>query len=282
MPELPEVETVCQGLRNSIIGTSIDKIVVKKRMLRFALPTPDLFENMLTGHIITNVSRRAKYICIHLSNGHFLVTHLGMSGNFFIHSNSSDTPHNTKHTHIIFYLSQNKIMSYRDIRRFGYMDVIECTKLNHHRFFMHLGVEPFATQFTQEYLYALLQKSKIPIKNFLLDQKKICGIGNIYANEILWHCGIHPHCKAYMINEKQCSHLVYFTQTVLQKAIKAGGSTLKDFVNTHNDKGYFQHHFQVYNRGEQKCLKETCNGHIKRIITGGRSSYFCSNCQKNV
>ncbi len=287
MPELPEVEIVKQSLDRKIKYKKIQKVIIKNRNLRFKIPLN--FEKFLIKKIVKKVTRFSKYLIIHFIDGTFCLIHLGMSGTIhLIKKNKKSNFTNTsfyssvilpnKHNHIKIYFDKLKII-YNDPRRFGFFRLIKNRKeLNNH--FIHLGPEPFFKSFNLNYVYNYFKKKKKNIKSFLLDQKFVSGIGNIYANEILFLCQINPQKKANKLNKKECNKIIYFSKIVLKKAIKKGGSSIKDFKNTSGYNGLFQKEFKVYQRENLICLKKNCFGQIKKKVIGKRSSFFCNTCQK--
>ena len=296
MPELPEVETVMRGLSPHMTGAKLVKIEQNRDNLRF--PFPPNFAKRLTGKEVKYLSRRAKYVLVHLSSGELLMMHLGMSGKFTVNGDVSlgDNKVNPKHDHIIFHLSNGDVIRYNDPRRFGYMDLIEEGKLQSHKSFIDLGPEPLGNEFNEITLAekalikdkaGKIKKAKsTPLKSFLLDQRVVAGLGNIYVLEALFKIKLNPKTPVSVLvtktgkPTKKASELTKAIREVLQAAIKAGGSTLKDYAEADGSLGYFQHSFQVYGREGEACLAKNCNGTIERIVQSGRSSFFCPKCQK--
>ncbi|MEM7618948.1 MAG: bifunctional DNA-formamidopyrimidine glycosylase/DNA-(apurinic or apyrimidinic site) lyase [Pseudomonadota bacterium] len=297
MPELPEVETVRNGLAPVMEGAVITSVQQNRPDLRF--PLPQGFAKRLQGVQIQSLERRAKYILGHLTNNDILVMHLGMSGRFIIDFQEGNTPHAQKpggfiyhnsqrsiHDHIIFHLHNGARIRYNDTRRFGFMTLIEKSELDTHKFFHALGVEPLSKTFTPDYLAEKALQKNTSLKAFLLNQKIIAGLGNIYVCEALHMAGLSPKRKASVLATSKgkanvkCKALVEAIQIVLQKAIAAGGSTLKDHRQADGSLGYFQHSFQVYNRAGEACLRSKCEGSIVRETQNGRSSFYCNHCQK--
>jgi len=274
MPELPEVETVCRGLALHIPGQRITEVKVNRRQLRIALP--DNFENLLIGRTVTAVTRRAKYILIHLDNADIWLVHLGMSGNMVLHEAIPNEYR--KHDHIIVSLTPHFTLVFNDARRFGLMTLIPKAELESHVLLANLGKEPFDAEMTAVYFHATLQKSQSPIKLAIMDQRKIVGVGNIYACEALFRSSIAPERKASSLTQAESGLLLTTIQTVLNEAIASGGSTLRDYVRSSGDAGYFQHHFQVYGKAGEPC--PVCDTPISIIRQSGRSTFFCRVCQK--
>ena len=287
MPELPEVEIVKQSLNKKIIQKKITKVIITNRNLRFKIPLK--FEELLIKKIIKKVTRFSKYLILNFSNGSFCIIHLGMSGtihvieknnlNEFTNTsfyNSSGLP--KKHNHVEIHFKDLKVI-YNDPRRFGFLKFIENREALVDKF-NHLGPEPFFKDFNLKYLLKYLLNKKKDIKSFLLDQKFVSGIGNIYASEILFFCKINPTKFAMKLSKKDCKNIISYSKKVLNKAIKKGGSSIRDFRNTTGKSGNFQKEFQVYQRENLNCLRSKCQGRIKKIFISNRSTFFCNTCQK--
>ena len=287
MPELPEVEIVKRSLKKSIENKKIKKVIIKNRKLRFKIHPK--FENILKGKFIINVQRFSKYIILTLNNNSFCLIHLGMSGTLHILNNykkkvitnlsfyhSPNLPKKHNHVHIVF--DKFKII-YNDPRRFGFFKLIEnSSKLRD--FFSNYGLEPFDKNFNISYLRSKLNYKSKNIKNYLLDQKFVSGIGNIYASEILFLSKIHPKKIAMKLSKNDCKRIIHFSKIVLNNAIKKGGSSIRDFKNISGNDGNFQKEFKVYQRQNLNCLRMKCDGTIKKIFITNRSTFFCNTCQK--
>ncbi|MBT5230218.1 MAG: bifunctional DNA-formamidopyrimidine glycosylase/DNA-(apurinic or apyrimidinic site) lyase [Methylococcales bacterium] len=270
MPELPEVETTCRGIRPHIEQTQITNVTVRQPKLRWPI-TPSLKKH-LKNQTITGVRRRAKYILIDTSNGTLMV-HLGMTGTLSIVSPSIPA---SFHDHVDIALSSGELLRYRDPRRFGsihWSKNIEC-----HALITHLGPEPLSTEFTPDTLYLKSRQRKTSVKQFIMDGKIVVGVGNIYANEALFKAGIHPKRQAGKISLKRYEHLVEQIKTTLSEAIEAGGSTLNDFYNSDGKPGYFQFSHLVYDKANKPC--PVCKKPITCTKLGQRATYFCTVCQK--
>ena len=286
MPELPEVEIVKQSLNKKIKFKKIKKVVVRNRNLRFRIPTK--FEVFLKNKEVKKIARFSKYIIIHLSGDFFCIIHLGMSGTIhFVNKKKVKTTNLSfykplvlpnKHNHVEIHFQDFKIV-YNDPRRFGFFK-LEKNKQNLIKNFVNYGPEPFNKSFNLKYLISYFKGKKKNIKNFLLDQKFVSGIGNIYANEILFFCKINPKKKAMNLNIKECKKIIYFSKLVLKKSIKKGGSSIRNFSNISGKSGSFQNEFKVYQRGNLNCLRHMCKGKIKKNLIGNRSIFFCNRCQK--
>ncbi|QQG36688.1 MAG: bifunctional DNA-formamidopyrimidine glycosylase/DNA-(apurinic or apyrimidinic site) lyase [Micavibrio aeruginosavorus] len=278
MPELPEVETVCRGLKPALVGQEIVKADVRRKDLR--RPFPRGLKACLESSRIAGVGRRAKYILVHLDNGFVLVIHLGMSGRIVFQ------PHSYKpqpHDHFILHLSGGQQVVLNDPRRFGLVDLVPAAELDSHQLFAHLGPEPLSDCFSGPVLAAALQGRKTAIKLAIMDQHIVVGVGNIYASEALFMAGIDPAMPAGEVETKKVEALAAAIKKVLQQAIRAGGSTLRDHRQTNGERGYFQHHFMVYDQEGAPCPRCRRAGRkkarIARIIQGGRSSFYCPRCQ---
>ena len=273
MPELPEVETVCLGLRQTIIDNKITYAKNYRPNLRIAFP--DNFSEHLQGKIVKSVSRRAKYIIIRLDDDSVIIAHLGMSGKIIVYDNFQNE--RKKHDHAIIRFVDGKELVYNDTRRFGLITFSDWANLNKHNLIESLGVEPLEDSFDGEVLYKILQMKSTPIKNTIMDSGLIVGVGNIYACEVLFRTKINPSVKSNLISKKQAAVLAKNIKIVLSEAITAGGSTLKDYVQSTGDSGYFQYSFNVYGRKGEAC--NICSHEIKRIKQAGRSTFYCENCQ---
>lgn len=290
MPELPEVETVRRGLEPHLAGRRINHVDQRRPNLRF--PFPDEFPQRLMGHEITSLTRRAKYIFIHLSSGESWMVHLGMTGRFTINAaetvnaTSGQTGHNSgwplaePHDHVIITLDDGGVVVYNDVRRFGYMDLMPTDQINLHSAIKNLGPEPLTDEFSVKDLTKKLENKKSAIKMAMLDQSVVAGLGNIYICEALWRCGISPKLAGNMLGKKKLSLLVGVVKEVLEDAIEAGGSSLKDFRKADGELGYFQHQWDAYGKEGEACKKNGCSGQIERIVQSGRSTFYCPVHQK--
>lgn len=273
MPELPEVETVVLGLQERMVGREIRSVQLNRPDLR--IPFPPFFEETLEGKRITDVTRRAKYMLFHLEGGHKVLAHLGMSGTMRFAREDEYEPRT--HDHVLWELEGGEWFVFRDPRRFGLMTLIEPGEEATHPLLSHLGPEPLdMNAFTPKYLAQMLSKRKSAIKVALMDQELVVGVGNIYASEALFRCGIHPAQVASSQSNK-ADILVTSIREVLGEAIASGGSTLRDYVRSDGDLGYFQHSFRVYDRENQPCVH--CQTPITRMVQAGCASYACETCQ---
>ena len=287
MPELPEVEIVKQSLSKKIEQKRIKKVIIKNRNLRFKIPLK--FEKLLEQKKIKKVTRFSKYLILNFNDNSFCLIHLGMSGtihlinkhiiNKFTNTsfyNSPELP--KKHNHVEIQFNDMSVI-YNDPRRFGFFRFIDNPKELKKRF-NHLGPEPFFLGFNLKYLLNFFINKKKDIKSFLLDQKFVSGIGNIYASEILFLCKINPKTYAMKLSKSDCKKIIYYSKSVLKKAIEKGGSSIRDFKNTEGKNGSFQKEFKVYQRENQGCSRKNCHGKIKKIFISNRSTFFCNICQK--
>ncbi|MFZ3005649.1 MAG: bifunctional DNA-formamidopyrimidine glycosylase/DNA-(apurinic or apyrimidinic site) lyase [Phenylobacterium sp.] len=287
MPELPEVETVRRGLAPVLEGQRLSRVEARRADLRF--PFPEGFVQRLTGATIQRLERRAKYLMGVLDRGETLVMHLGMSGRFeiarpegtirpgeFVYASDPDP----KHAHVVFDTQAGGRVTYYDPRRFGYMALIETATLGEHPWFAGLGPEPLGPDFNAERLKDAFAGRRQGPKTLLLDQRVVAGLGNIYVCEALNRARISPFKPAGSIPAKKLPGLVTIIREVLAEAIKAGGSTLRDYASADGALGYFQHRFRAYGREGQPCLNDGCTGVIARETQAGRSTFFCPVCQK--
>lgn len=275
MPELPEVQTVVNGIKSKINKHKILRF--KKYISKLRYPIQKNLSSKVESSTVTTVFRRAKYIIINLSNNRSLVIHLGMSGRIII---VKDNKKKFKHTHFSILFNKNLVFQFIDPRRFGYIFVTETASLETHRFFVNLGVEPLIEQFNDRYLLNVTKNKKSPIKNIIMNQKYIVGVGNIYASEALFMSGIHPSRLGKDITKRDCEKLVRAIKSVLKKSIKLGGSSINDHTMVSGKMGYFQNKLYVYGREGSKCAKRSCQSPIIRIVIAQRSSFYCSECQR--
>jgi formamidopyrimidine-DNA glycosylase len=280
MPELPEVETVCRGLAPALEGRVLARIVQRRPDLRF--PLPENLPQRLAGRRVLAVRRRAKYILVDLDDGQVMILHLGMSGRLTV----SDTPLAPPgpHDHVIIETDAGTSVVFNDARRFGMLDLTAADALDGHPLLARLGPEPLGNGFDAERLSDALRNRMTPIKAALLDQTLVAGLGNIYVCEALFRARIAPRRLACTVAGRRAERLVPAIRDVLTEAIAAGGSTLRDYVRTSGELGYFQHSFSVYGREGQACPGCTCDiaatGGIQRIAQAGRSTFYCPRRQR--
>ncbi|MBN9556631.1 MAG: bifunctional DNA-formamidopyrimidine glycosylase/DNA-(apurinic or apyrimidinic site) lyase [Alphaproteobacteria bacterium] len=274
MPELPEVETVRQGLLPAMEGHRFTKVVTRRGDLR--RPFPKDFATRLTGRRVLRLARRAKYILAELDNGEDLVIHLGMSGRMSVSADADGAP--GKHDHVVMETDAPARIIFTDHRRFGLMTLLPHDGLDSDPLFKGLGPEPLSPAFDAAFLKKALAGKRTPIKSALLDQRLIAGLGNIYVCEALYRAGISPKKLAGSVSAKAITPLARAIKAVLEDAIKAGGSSLRDHKQVNGELGYFQHRFRVYDREGTPCPR--CKTPIKRIVQAGRSSFYCPKCQR--
>lgn len=289
MPELPEVETVRMGLEPALQGHRFTSVETRRGGLR--IPFPPRFTERLMGRRVKQLRRRAKYLLADLDSGETLVVHLGMSGRMsvyaegrahkfgqYVYKTAPPEAGHGKHDHVVMETDAPARIVFTDHRRFGLMTIAETDRLDEHKLFKGLGPEPLSDDFDAGHLAAALKGKKTPIKSALLDQRVIAGIGNIYACEALYHAHISPKRLAGKISAEGAKALTQAIKKVLRDAIKAGGSSLRDYAHTNGELGEFQHHFAVYDREGKPCPR--CKGTVKRIVQAGRSTFYCPGCQK--
>jgi len=272
MPELPEVEVVCRGLSPLLVGQRVSSVKLMRDNLRFPLPVSMLQD--LPGLVFASVSRRSKYLLFSFDRGPLLTWHLGMTGQFHVLDRNSPLG---SHEHVRINLENGKALCYRDARRFGYAGLLNPDTFEEHKWFNRLGPEPLGDHFSEKYLFGSCRGRKAPIKSVLMDAHVVVGVGNIYASESLYRCGIYPARAAGKISKARIELLVESVRSVLNDAIDAGGSSISDFVNADGRPGYFAHQFQVYGREGEHCYR--CGRVIRRIVQSGRSTFYCSGCQ---
>jgi formamidopyrimidine-DNA glycosylase len=292
VPELPEVETVRRGLAPVMEGARIVKVEARRPDLR--RPLPKDFATRIEGTTVTGLGRRAKYLTADLSSGDVLLMHLGMSGSFRVsHGDKDGTPgafHHPRspasaHDHIVFHMSSGATVTFNDPRRFGLMLLVPRSELANHPLMREVGPEPLGNEFDAGLLAMACAGKKTSLKAALLDQTVVAGLGNIYVCEALHRAHLSPRRRASTIARRGAANaraiaLVDAIKAVLNAAIKAGGSSLRDHRQTDGELGYFQHHFRAYDREGEACVTAGCNGTVKRIVQNGRSTFFCPVCQK--
>jgi formamidopyrimidine-DNA glycosylase len=306
MPELPEVETVRLGLEPVLRGRRFINVEQRRPDLRF--PLPERFVERLTGRTVERLDRRAKYILVHLDRGEVLAVHLGMTGRFSVALPTSPSPrrpsrrgegtraqlgqyahehgHEAKHDHLVFTMSGGAVVTYNDARRFGYMTLVPSAELNGHAYFLGLGVEPLGDALTPAYLAGRAKAKKVDLKALLMDQRIVAGLGNIYVCEALFRARLDPFKGAARLATKTgkptpaAVRLVAAIKAVLADAVRAGGSTLRDYKQADGSIGRFQHQFAVYGREGEPCSRLGCRGRVRRKTQGGRSTFYCPACQR--
>jgi formamidopyrimidine-DNA glycosylase len=291
MPELPEVETIRKGLVPVLSGRCFVRADARRGDLRVALPRN--FSARLVGRQIQLLRRRAKYLLLDLDGGETLIVHMGMSGRFtvhrpgvttrpggFAHKMPEDGSGAGKHDHVVFETEDGARIVFTDHRRFGLMLLENTEALDRHELFAGLGPEPLEKSFTASLLNAAIKGKRAPIKAALLDQRVVAGLGNIYVCEALFHARISPKRLAASVAGVRAARLVPAIKAVLEAAVNAGGSSLRDYARADGELGYFQHQFAVYDREGLACVQKGCVGTIRRIVQSGRSTFYCPVCQR--
>lgn len=287
MPELPEVETVRRGLAPVMEGRVIERAENRRPDLRF--PFPDRFAGRLTGVRVERLDRRAKYLLLRLENGETLLAHLGMSGRFTIQlETQAEKPGSfahapgtsEKHDHVVFGMEGGANIVFNDPRRFGFMTLFPTDHEAAVPFLAGLGPEPNSNEFSGPFLQARVKGKKAPLKAALLDQRVVAGLGNIYVCEALHRAGLSPRRLAGTLGPQRAERLALAVRQVIDEAIAAGGSSLKDFASADGELGYFQHTFRAYGREGETCVTPDCGSKIERIVQSGRSTFFCPHCQR--
>ena len=297
MPELPEVETVRRGLEPAMEGARFTKVEINRGDLRWPLAKD--FRQRLEGRTVAGIGRRAKYLLADLSSGDVLLMHLGMSGSFYVFSEKA--PHGegetvgnyyhersrqVAHDHVIFHMSSGAVVTFNDPRRFGSMKIVPRARLDDEPLLNRLGPEPLGNAFDAAMLARACKGKKTSLKVALSDQCVVAGLGNIYVCEALHRARLSPKRLASTIATKsgapneRAERLVEGIKVVLNEAIKAGGSSLRDHKRTNGELGLFQHHFRVYDREGEKCPTPGCGGTVRRIVQNGRSTFYCPSCQR--
>ncbi len=271
MPELPEVETTIKGLQ-TIRNKKINNIHIHVKKLRFKIPS--YIKKNSINHKISNIRRIAKYIIVDLDNNYSIVIHLGMSGRLKLNNSNLMRVH---HDHLIFFLSNKNILVYNDPRKFGFIDIVETKNLEKKRYIKTLGVDALSFNLTHYYLYERISKSEVPIKQILLNQKIISGIGNIYASEILFDAKISPLTMGKGLKISHVSKLIFSIRKILKKAIKFGGSSIRDYRSADGTLGNFQSNFKVYGKEGKKIGNDT----VLKIVQYGRSTFYSPKVQNN-
>ena len=287
MPELPEVEVVKKSLESKLKNLTIKRVFINNNKLRYKINNKEF--SKIKDLKIISVRRRSKYLLINLEHNITILAHLGMTGKFFIVEKNKKyktsfyyylKKNDSKHDHLTLFLNKGFKLIYNDVRKFGFIKLFESQniyKCNHLKF---LGPEPLTKNFNKSYVGNYFFNKKLKIKNVLMNQKFVAGLGNIYCNEILFLCKIRPNRITKKISEKELIEIVKFTKKILKKSISEGGSSIKNFASTEGKSGNFKKTFNVYNREKKKCKIKNCIGIIKKITSSGRSSFFCPRCQK--
>ena len=274
MPELPEVETVRRTLDPALRKRAIQSVSVREARLRWVVE-PESIAKWVVGKRILGIARRGKYLIFEMEHNGTMLVHLGMTGVLSLKKRSYEPQ---THDHVIFELNRGECLVFNDVRRFGSIDAFERSELQGHPRLCHLGPEPLEDEFTGDYLYKSSRGMKVSIKNFVMDSRRVVGVGNIYAAEALFRAGIHPKTPARRVGRGRCDLLVETIQEVLKAAIDKGGTTISDFRNGYGDAGYFGDSLLVYGREGDPCVR--CGGKVRRIVQNGRSTFYCASCQR--
>jgi formamidopyrimidine-DNA glycosylase len=294
MPELPEVETVRRGLEPVLAGQRVARVDLNRKDLRF--PLPERFAARLEGRLCTGLDRRAKYLLARFETDEVLVLHLGMTGRLTVASGPDprralgryvhDAGEEPKHDHVRFHMAGGAVVTYNDARRFGFMLLVKHSELDEHPLLAGLGVEPLGNGLSATYLAERAKGRRCDLKSFLMDQRVVAGLGNIYVSEALHRAGLSPRraCRSLTTRvgapTQQAQRLVAEIRNVLVAALDAGGSTLRDYRHADGELGSFQTALAVYDRAGQPCLRPACRGRVRRIVQAGRATFYCGACQR--
>ncbi len=272
MPEIAEVETVRNTLKEKIVGKKIKKVTI--RYPKIIETDIEEFQKLLPNQTFLDIQRIGKWLIFELDD-YALLSHLRMEGKYFL---KKETEPYEKHEHIIFTLNDHTDLRYHDTRKFGRMALMKKDEVKKYKAIQKQGIEPLSASLTREYLYKKLKPRQIPMKTLLLDQTIISGLGNIYADEVLFEAKISPWKKGNEITKKDCDNLILASKKVIAKAIEEGGTTIRSYTSSLGVTGRFQQHLQVHKRENEECYN--CHSKIRRDKIGGRSSYYCPKCQK--
>ena len=289
MPELPEVEVVKRSLERNILNLIIKKVKIKDTNLRYKVDKIGL--SKLIGKKITKIERRSKFLIFEIGKTYRLLVHLGMTGKFFFTDNKDNKfktsfyyflnyKKDQKHDRIIFVLNNKQKLIYNDVRKFGFIKIYSSNSITKSQHLTHLGPEPLEKNWNFSYLKKYVFRRERSIKNILMDQKCVSGLGNIYVNEVLFLSRIKPVRQATKLKNFEIEKIIKFSKKILKNSIKLGGSTIKDFSSENGKKGDFQQHFKVYGRENQNCSNIDCNFKIIRTVISNRATFFCKKCQK--
>ncbi|MFL2876087.1 MAG: hypothetical protein CNB20_00680 [Pelagibacterales bacterium MED-G43] len=289
MPELPEVEVVKRSLIKKTQNLIVKSVKINDGRLRYKIDRKKI--KTIIGLKFKNISRRSKYLLFFFEKDIVMLAHLGMTGKFFFvdHKRTKyktsfyyniNEEKDKKHDRIIFNLSNNQKLIYNDIRKFGFIKFIKRVNLDKNAHLKFLGPEPLSAKFNIRYFKNYIVGKERTIKDILMDQKFISGLGNIYVNEILFFSGIRPSKKIGKLRDAEIQKIIKFSKKIIFKAIMLGGSSIKDFSSSSGKKGSFQQHFNVYGKRGENCLRAKCKGKIKKIVISNRASFFCNKCQK--
>jgi formamidopyrimidine-DNA glycosylase len=287
MPELPEVEVVKKSLENKLINLTLKRVNITNNKLRYKIDSKQF--NRIKNQKIISIDRRSKYLLINLNNDSTILIHFGMTGKFFIIDDNkkyktsfyySLKKNDTKHDHINFFFNKKIKLIYNDVRKFGFIKIFPSKYIHNCEHLVSLGPEPLSNDFNLSYFNNYILNKKTKIKNLLMDQKFVAGLGNIYCNEVLYLCKIRPNRSVKKINQIEIKEIIKFTKQILKQAIFLGGSSIKNFSSTEGQGGNFQQKFNVYDKERSNCGRVKCLGTIKKVYHVNRSSFYCPKCQK--
>ena len=286
MPELPEVEVVKKSLEKKLKNLTIKDVNIINNNLRYKIDNKQF--NKIKGQKIISIKRRSKYLLLNLNKNSTILAHLGMTGKFLIIDNNkkyktsfyySFKKNDIRHDHIIFILNKKIKLVYNDVRKFGFIKIFNSTNVFKCSHLASLGPEPLSSDFNLSYFNKYIFNKKIKIKDLLMSQKFVAGLGNIYCNEVLFLSKVCPEKRINKIKKEEIKKIIKFTKKTLKKAISQGGSSIKNFSDTEGQGGNFQQKFNVYGREKANCNRKRCSGTIKKVYTSNRSSFFCPECQ---
>ena len=289
MPELPEVEVVKRSLKRKIQNLVIKKVKIIDKNLRYKVDKDEIIK--LNGSKIKNILRRSKFLIFEFNKGFVMLVHLGMTGKFFFIDKKNrkyktsfyyklDPHKDSKHDRVIFHLQNQQKLIYNDVRKFGFIKIINNKLLKNNDHLKNLGPEPLAKNFNYDYFKKYINKRKRNIKDILMDQKFVSGLGNIYVNEVLFESNIKPLRMTITLKNIEIKKIIKNTKKILKNSIKLGGSSIKNFSSDNGKKGNYQQHFRVYGRQGEKCSNVDCRSVIIRIVVSNRATFFCNGCQK--
>ena len=289
MPELPEVEVVKRSLINKAQNSIIKSIKINDGRLRYKLDKNQI--KRIIGLKIQKISRRSKFLLFFFNKDIIMLVHLGMTGKFFFIDQKKtkyktsfyydiDEDKDKKHDRVVFSLTGNKKLIYNDVRKFGFIKFLNKDNFDHNLHLRNLGPEPLNTKFNFDYFKRYIFGRNRVVKNILMDQKFVSGLGNIYVNEILFLSGVRPSKKIQNLLDSEIKKIIKFTRIILSRAINLGGSSIKDFSSSNGKKGLFQQHFKVYGRKGENCYNKNCQNNIIKIVIANRASFYCAKCQK--
>tara|TARA_B100000941_G_scaffold112029_1_gene78641 strand:+ start:740 stop:1609 length:870 start_codon:yes stop_codon:yes gene_type:complete len=289
MPELPEVEVVKQSLEKKILNLIIKKVKINDINLRYRLNKGEF--SKIIGKKLKKIKRRSKFLIFEIEKNIYMLVHLGMTGKFFFIDKKNikyktsfyytiNQKKDQKHDRVIFFFKNNQRLIYNDVRKFGFIKLYNRSEFNKNLHLKKLGPEPLEKNFNFRYFKEYIFKRNRSIKNILMDQNCIAGLGNIYVNEILFLSKIKPYRKVVSLSDIEIEKIIKNTKRILKKSIKSGGSSIKDFSSDNGKKGLFQQHFKVYGRKGKKCSNTDCNNNIIKISISNRATYYCNRCQK--